>query len=141
MFDIIKNWIILFLLDLKHIHKVNFYPSDNNFTQALLVMLVTNINSALDITLILYDYDLLWLLVMISCTLTLCLLSLKGEPNFSEIIHSTKMKFCTAAVFKTLVNTAVHNSPLIWLWPLQSTMKVWIFCKYQKGKLLKQEIG
>ena len=29
----------------KHIHKVNFYPSDNNFTQALLVMLVTNIIS------------------------------------------------------------------------------------------------
>ena len=28
---------------LKHIHKVNFYPSDKNFTQALLVMLVTNI--------------------------------------------------------------------------------------------------
>ena len=29
----------------KHIHKVNFYPSDDNFTQALLVMLVTNIIS------------------------------------------------------------------------------------------------
>ena len=40
-----KNWIILLQLDLKHIHKVNFYPSDNNFTQALLVMLVTNIIS------------------------------------------------------------------------------------------------
>ena len=45
MFDITKNWIILLQLDLKHIHKVNFYPSDNNFTQALLVMLVTNIIS------------------------------------------------------------------------------------------------
>ena len=30
---------------LKHIHKVNFYPSDKNFTQALLVMLVTNMIS------------------------------------------------------------------------------------------------
>ena len=32
---------MLLQFDLKHIHKVNFYPSDNNFTQALLVMLVT----------------------------------------------------------------------------------------------------
>ena len=30
----------------KHIHKVNFYPSADDFTQALLVMLVTNIMSA-----------------------------------------------------------------------------------------------
>ena len=37
MFDITKNWIILHQVDLKYIHKVNFYPSDNNFTQALLV--------------------------------------------------------------------------------------------------------
>ena len=29
----------------KHIHKVKFYPSAENFTQALLVMLVTNITS------------------------------------------------------------------------------------------------
>ena len=29
----------------KHIHIVKFYPSANNFTQALLVMLVTNITS------------------------------------------------------------------------------------------------
>ena len=36
---------MLLQFDLKHIHKVNFYPSDNNFTQALLVMLVTNIIS------------------------------------------------------------------------------------------------
>ena len=43
--NLTKNWIILLQLDLKHIHKVNFYPSDNNFTQALLVMLVTNIIS------------------------------------------------------------------------------------------------
>ena len=28
-----------------HIHKVKFYPSGDNFTQALLVMLVTNIIS------------------------------------------------------------------------------------------------
>ena len=35
----------LLQLDLKHIHKVNFYPRNNNFTQALLVMLVTNIIS------------------------------------------------------------------------------------------------
>ena len=37
---------MLLQLDLKHIHKVNFYLNDNNFTQALLVMLVTNIISA-----------------------------------------------------------------------------------------------
>ena len=36
-------------LGLKRIHKVNFYPSDNYFTQALLVMLVTNIISATDL--------------------------------------------------------------------------------------------
>ena len=41
-FNITKKLIILRQLDLKHIHKVNFYPSDNNSTQALLVMLVTN---------------------------------------------------------------------------------------------------
>ena len=29
----------------KHIHKVKFYPSADDFTQALLVMLVTNIMS------------------------------------------------------------------------------------------------
>ena len=29
----------------KHIHKVKFYPSVDDFTQALLVMLVTNIMS------------------------------------------------------------------------------------------------
>ena len=45
-FNITKKLIILRQLDLKHIHKVNFYPSDNNFTQALLVTLVTNMNSA-----------------------------------------------------------------------------------------------
>ena len=33
-------------LYLKHIHNVKFYPSGYNFTQALLVMLVTNIISA-----------------------------------------------------------------------------------------------
>ena len=42
-FKITKNWIILFHLYLKHIHKVRFYQSGNIFTQALLVMLVTNI--------------------------------------------------------------------------------------------------
>ena len=31
----------------KHIHKVKFYPSADDFTQALLVMLVTNIMSVL----------------------------------------------------------------------------------------------
>ena len=36
---------MLLQFDLKHIHKVNFYPSDNNFTQALLVMLVTNVTN------------------------------------------------------------------------------------------------
>ena len=36
---------MLLQFDLKHIHKVNFYPSDN-FTQALLVLLVTNMISA-----------------------------------------------------------------------------------------------
>ena len=30
----------------KHIHKVKFYPSADDFTQAPLVMLVTNIMSA-----------------------------------------------------------------------------------------------
>ena len=39
---------MLLQFDLKHIHKVNFYPSDNNFTQALLVLLVTNMISAFD---------------------------------------------------------------------------------------------
>ena len=29
----------------KYFHKVKFYPSTDNFTQALLVMLVTNITS------------------------------------------------------------------------------------------------
>ena len=46
-FNIVKNLIILLQLDLKHITRVNFYPSDNNFTQALLVMLVTNRRSKL----------------------------------------------------------------------------------------------
>ena len=46
-FNLTKNWIMLLQFDLKHIHKVNFYPSDNNFTQALLVLLVTNMISAL----------------------------------------------------------------------------------------------
>ena len=36
---------MLLQFDLKHIHKVNFYPSDNNFTQALLVLLMTNMIS------------------------------------------------------------------------------------------------
>ena len=40
---------MLLQFDLKHIHKVNFYPSDNNFTQALLVLLVTNMISEDDI--------------------------------------------------------------------------------------------
>ena len=48
-FNIAKNWIILHQLDLKHIYKVNFYPSDNNFTQALLV---TNMISGLRTTLV-----------------------------------------------------------------------------------------
>ena len=39
---------MLLQFDLKHIHKVNFYPSDNNFTQALLVLLVTNMISDKD---------------------------------------------------------------------------------------------
>ena len=39
---------MLLQFDLKHIHKVNFYPSDNNFTQALLVLLVTNMISGHD---------------------------------------------------------------------------------------------
>ena len=45
LFNLTKNLIILLQLDLKHIHTVNFYPSDNNITQALLVMLVTNMIS------------------------------------------------------------------------------------------------
>ena len=35
--NITKTWITLLQLDLKHIHKVNFYPSDNNFSQTLFV--------------------------------------------------------------------------------------------------------
>ena len=46
LFNLTNNWKISLQFDLKHIHKVNFYPSDNNFTQALLVMLVTNMISA-----------------------------------------------------------------------------------------------
>ena len=38
-FNVAKNWIIILQLNLKQLHKVNFYPSDNNFTQALLVCL------------------------------------------------------------------------------------------------------
>ena len=45
LFDMTKNLIILLQVYLKHIHKVKFYLSGNNFTQALLVMLVTNIIS------------------------------------------------------------------------------------------------
>ena len=45
LYQWIKDCLILLQLDLKHIHKVNFYPSDDNFTQALLVMLVKNIIS------------------------------------------------------------------------------------------------
>ena len=33
----------------KHIHKVKFYPSADDSTQALLVMLVTNITSDLEL--------------------------------------------------------------------------------------------
>ena len=44
-FNVNVNWIILLQLDLKHIHKAHLYPSDNNSTQALLVMLVTNMTS------------------------------------------------------------------------------------------------
>ena len=39
---------ILLKLHYKHIHKVKFYPSGENFTEALLVMLVTNITSVLN---------------------------------------------------------------------------------------------
>ena len=45
-FNIVKNLIILLQLDLKHITRVKFYPSDNNFVEAMLMMLVTNITSA-----------------------------------------------------------------------------------------------
>ena len=37
---------MLLQYDLNHIHKVSFYPSNNNFTQALLVLPVTNMISA-----------------------------------------------------------------------------------------------
>ena len=36
LFNITRNWIILVQLFSKHIHKMKFYPSGNNFTQALL---------------------------------------------------------------------------------------------------------
>ena len=39
-------------LSRKHIHKVKFYPSADDFTQALLVMLVTNIMSVIIIIII-----------------------------------------------------------------------------------------
>ena len=42
---------IIFLeLYFKHVQPVKFYPSGNNFTQALLVMLVTNIMSGVRLT-------------------------------------------------------------------------------------------
>ena len=41
-FNLAKNWIISLQLDQESIHKVIFYPSDNNLTQ---VLLVTNIIS------------------------------------------------------------------------------------------------
>ena len=37
---------MLLQYNLNHIHKVSFYPSNNNFTQALLVLPVTNMISA-----------------------------------------------------------------------------------------------
>ena len=40
-----KNKMIHTSMFQKHIHKVKFYPSADDFTQALLVMLVTNIMS------------------------------------------------------------------------------------------------
>ena len=43
---LISCLIIFLQLDLKHIHEVNFFPSDNDFTQALLVVLVTYMISA-----------------------------------------------------------------------------------------------
>ena len=39
----------------KHIHKVKFYPSADDFTQALLVMLVTNIMSVFKVNLALWE--------------------------------------------------------------------------------------
>ena len=42
-----KNKMIHTSMFQKHIHKVKFYPSADDFTQAPLVMLVTNIMSAL----------------------------------------------------------------------------------------------
>ena len=51
LFTSLNDWIspkpktILLNLYQKNIHKVKFYPSCRNFTQALLVMLVTNITS------------------------------------------------------------------------------------------------
>ena len=38
-----KNQIIILKLFKNHIHKVKYYPIGDNFTQALLVMLLTNI--------------------------------------------------------------------------------------------------
>ena len=52
---------MLLQFDLKHIHKVNFYPSDNNFTQALLVLLVTNMISVHGIALPSSDKHALYL--------------------------------------------------------------------------------
>ena len=40
----------------KYFHKVKFYPSTDNFTQALLVMLVTNITSAHPVWILTPDY-------------------------------------------------------------------------------------
>ena len=40
---------MLLQFDLNHINKVNFYPSNNNLIQALLVLLITNMISADDV--------------------------------------------------------------------------------------------
>ena len=48
--NIIKNKMIHTSIFQRHIHKVKFYPSADDFTQAPLVMLVTNIMSATVIT-------------------------------------------------------------------------------------------
>ena len=43
--DMVKCYIILLQFYLKHIHKAKFYPSNIDFTQVLLVMLVKKIIS------------------------------------------------------------------------------------------------
>ena len=88
---------MLLQFDLKHIHKVNFYPSDNNFTQALLVLLVTNMISATDVhsfmafsqcCSLLLNFAQLYFASSLSTCANLYLVSLKCSSHQFVQIHS-----------------------------------------------------